>query len=346
MRSAGSRCSLVAALLATTVLAGSQASAQPVTGPGFENHCTPAVPGLEELSGMAVIGDTMYAVGDSGSDDKVAVLDLQCGLERWLPVPVDPYDIEDVGSVRDALWLADVGDNGRRRDTVALTRLDVTDGTGELHRLTYPDGAHDAEALLIEPGGRPVVVTKEWFGTAGIYVPADGATLDDLPSPGPTPLVHVGTPVLDSTSNDATLAAPITGGAVSADGSVAAVRTYTDVYLFPVVDGDVVAALTSGTSVRVPIVAPQGESIAFTPDGDLIAGSEAGNAPGAPIPPLQILRGATASVQPLRPSTATTQDSGDTHMVRWLAVGSAVLAVGAAVVFGLLRIRRGSIRRR
>ncbi|WFR71472.1 hypothetical protein P9209_21400 [Prescottella defluvii] len=60
----------------------------------------------------------------------------------------------------------------------------------------------------------------------------------------------------------------VTGGAVSADGTVAALRTYTDVYLYSAPDGNLVRALTTTTPVRVALPnQPQGEAIAFTPDG-------------------------------------------------------------------------------
>ncbi len=66
----------------------------------------------------------------------------------------------------------------------------------------------------------------------------------------------------------------VTGAALSADGSVVALRTYTDAYLYPVVDGDVAAAFTRDP-VRVPLPGePQGEAIAFTPDGTLLSAGE------------------------------------------------------------------------
>ncbi|MDI9900078.1 hypothetical protein QM716_09430 [Rhodococcus sp. IEGM 1409] len=82
----------------------------------------------------------------------------------------------------------------------------------------------------------------------------------------------------------------VTGGAVSKDGTVVALRTYTDVYLYAAPDGDVVKALTINP-IRVPLPdEPQGEALAFDAAGDLISGSEAYQ---GPLPPLRILRGAS-----------------------------------------------------
>ena len=64
----------------------------------------------------------------------------------------------------------------------------------------------------------------------------------------------------------------VTGGAVSADGHVMALRTYTDAYVYSAPDGDVLAALKR-TPVRVPLPGEkQGEAIAFQPDGTLVVG--------------------------------------------------------------------------
>ena len=150
----------------------------------------------------------------------------------------------------------------------------------------------------------------------------------------------------------------VTGGAVSADGRVVAVRTYTDVYLYPAPDGDIAAALTGATPVRVPMPnQPQGEAIAFTPDGDLLSASEAN---GGPLPPIQILSGATELARSsswsggsvsLSASEGHGQDpaqaSGETtekpSAPRW---STAVLGVGALVAglatFALVRRRSRS----
>lgn len=220
----------VAAAVAATIAFSGTAFASPID---TETYCRPTDPGLDELSGLTSIDGVLYAIGDSGADDRVAVFGADCAVQRWIDVPVDPYDVEDLTSYDGSLWLADIGDNQMSRDTVALTRMDPASGAGELYRLTYPDGAHDAETILIEPGGRPVIVTKELSGVSGVYVPADDQSVADLTSPGPTPMRKVGD--LAFTATDTVGGPPFvvgstlaTGGAVSADGTVAAVRTYTD----------------------------------------------------------------------------------------------------------------------
>ncbi|WP_231569580.1 hypothetical protein [Prescottella defluvii] len=339
-------------LLAAPAAAQSSGSGVLVTGAQFEQVCTPVDPALAELSGLAVSGDATYGIGDSGTDDAVIVMDGDCAVTATVPVPVDPNDIEDMGIGPDGrLWLADTGDNHRVRSTIALIDLDPATGAGQVHRLTYPDSAHDAEALLIQRDGVPLIVTKEVVATNGIYRPAGAATLGGLASPGPTSLERVGDIRLGPTTTPggpvpiggSTL---VTGGAVSADGTVAALRTYTDVYLFSAPDGDLVRALTTTTPLRVALPnQPQGETIAFTPDGDLLAGSESA---GGALPPIQILRGATELAQSTgwsggsvslsaseNQSQEPAQASGDTTEASAAPRWSTVVLAGGALVAGL-----------
>ena len=228
------------------------------------------------------------------------------------------------------LWLADLGDNSRNRQTVALVSLHPESGAGDLYRLRYPDGPQDAETLLLSADGEPVVVTKSLFGPSGIYRPAGARTVTELESPGPTDLERVGTLALGPTETPGgpipgASSSMITGGAVSEDGTVAAVRTYTDVYLFHAPDRDIVAALLSGPDLRIAVPGePQGEAIAFTADGDLLTASEVDSATGEQ-PPVRIVRGVTDLFVADSP-----EDAGDEELST--AVLPVVGAVAAAVV--------------
>jgi hypothetical protein len=258
------------------------------------SRCVVDDPRLVELSGLAVVDGGVWAMADGGRRVELHRLDPDtCAVVESRTAAVDPYDAEDLAAGPDGtLWVGDTGDNERRRATVAVIVVPPR-GTPQLHRLTYPDGPHDAEALLVDARGVPTVVTKE-VGAARIYRPEAA-----LRTAGPTPLVHVGDLVLPSSD---TVGGPIgglgsrtvTGGALSADGRVVALRTYTDAWLFAVPDdGGIVAALR-GTPVRVPLPdEPQGEAVAFTADGALLSGSEArGGVNGR----LRAVPGATALV--------------------------------------------------
>ncbi|MGH3910993.1 MAG: hypothetical protein ACRDRM_09200, partial [Pseudonocardiaceae bacterium] len=250
-------------------LTSSPAAAQPAV----QALCTPADLELTELSGLATDGNRWFAVSDGGTSLRVLVLNpADCGVLDEITADVNPYDVEDLALAHDGtLWLADTGDNDLDRSTVALHRL-TPDGDASLYRLTYPDGPHDAEALLLDQTGIPYVVTKE-LGPARVYRPTG-----TLAEPGPTALEQVATVRIEPTS---TPGGPVggvgsvlvTGGAASIDGQLVALRTYTDAYLFSAPGGDVVAAL-AGAPVRIPLPdEPQGEALALAPDGTLLSGS-------------------------------------------------------------------------
>ncbi|OZC72112.1 hypothetical protein CH306_22910 [Rhodococcus sp. 15-725-2-2b] len=350
----------VVAVVASAAAFGGVASGAPIE---TETYCGPIDPGLAELSGLTSIDGVLYVIGDSGADDRVAELDANCAVTRWIDVPVDPYDVEDLTSYDGSLWLADIGDNRMRRDTVALTRMDPASGGGELYRLTYPDGAHDAETILIEPGGRPVIVTKDLSGVSGVYVPAADQSVADLSSPGPTPMRKVGN--LAFTATDTVGGPPFvvgsilaTGGAVSADGAVAAVRTYTDAYLFRVPDGDIASALVDPTAPRAVVALPdqpQGEASVFTDDGSLLIASEAGfGSAEATLPPilrvpdavdLEMSAPEPVAVEPVSPTvvpeqSAQTPTATDSEWTFRAAVAAGVVLIAGAVGFTVRRSMR------
>jgi hypothetical protein len=304
---------------------------------------------IGELSGLVSDGQRMYAINDGGTKLTVYVLAKDCKVERTIANKTDPFDVEDLARATDGtFWLADIGDNDRKRETIALHAL-TPDGRSTLYRLTYPDGAHDAEAILLDRKGVPYIVTKAPFGPADVYRPAGR-----LASPGPTELTKVASISLAGTD---TPGGPtkiprsigsilVTGGAVNADGTVVAIRTYNDAYLYSAPDGDITAAF-GRKPVRVPLPdEPQGESIAFDPDGTLLSASEG---VGQPI---RAVAGAAALVAPApqpqpggSPSPAGTVNGAPATnsgggLSFWPAVGVAgVVVLGGAVLMGRRRRR-------
>nr|WP_260191589.1 esterase-like activity of phytase family protein [Actinophytocola gossypii] len=304
-------------------------------------------PRLAELSGLVADADGWYAVNDGGTSVTVYAVGRDCVVQREIGADLDPYDVEDLARAPDGtFWLSDTGDNDRDRETIALIAL-TPDGDGTLYRLTYPDGAHDAEALLLDRAGTPYVVTKSTSGNAKVYRPAA-----ELTSPGPTPLELVGSVRISPTTTSGgpvpgfVGSVTVTGGATSQDGSVVALRTYTDAYLWHV-DGDLVAALsTEATRVPLPDEA-QGEAIAFEPDGTLVSASEG---TGEPV---RVVPGAADLVAPPPPSSPpapspepepVAEDPADDPTDPGLPVLPAAVVAVALVGGVFLLLRRGSRR--
>ncbi|MEV6929271.1 hypothetical protein AB0M46_32940 [Dactylosporangium sp. NPDC051485] len=257
------------------------ASANPNLGPAIAGTamCTISDPQITDVSGLVVTADGYAVINDSKAERaraKIFFLDEQCRPTRSVSYPSNAFDPEDLAVAKDGtLWVADVGDNttltgssANRRSSIALWSLAPGGNSPVIHRLAYPDGrARDAEALIMDEDGRPIIITKDPVGE--IYaltgpLPANNAN--------PEPLTRVGTfrPQTTGTTNPYGIVgtAVVTGAALSPDGKRAVVRTMSDAYEFTVVDGDVVAAITTGTPRITPLPSePQGEAIAFTLDG-------------------------------------------------------------------------------
>ena len=304
--------------------------------------CTVRDPRIAESSGLAASASALWTVNDGGSRLRVFQLSRSCAVTRTVDADLDPYDVEDLARAADGtLWLADTGDNSLDRSTVALERI-RPDGSATLFRLTYPDGPHDAEALLLTPSGTVYIATKEPL-TSTVYTPAG-----PLSETRPTPLRKVASVPLPPTGTaggpvGATGQVLVTGGAVSADGRLVVLRTYTDAYVFPAPDGDVEAALRSPDRTRIALPATaQGEAVAVSADGRSLLTSTEG-VPGAVH---EVPLGSAAAV-PAPTATSTTapapaagtapepdEDSGTPGLLRSLVLP----VLGVVLVGGLLSL--------
>ena len=296
---------------------------------------------MPELSGLAAVGDKLLAINDGGDQVTVYVLDTRCRVVDVQTRALDPYDPEDLAVGRDGtVWVADTGDNHGDRATVALLAL-RPDGSGAVYRLAYPDGPHDAEALLLAPDGTPYLVTKEVLGAGSVYRPVaallEGGTVGLVKVAGVS-MTLTGTPGGPVGRAGQLM---ITGGAVSADGRLLALRTYTDAYVWKLSGSDVPAAL-GAEPVRIALPeSPQGEAVTFSTNGrNLVVGSE-----GTPSE-LTLVPLAAEVAPPAAPPTATsplTDPVAALHTGRSPITSAVIAAAVAAVlvwVVGKLRRRR------
>lgn len=136
-------------------------------------------PRIDEASALVALpGGRFATTNDSGDTGRVFTVDgtgRTVGVTTWSEAP---EDVEALAQCRPgSVWVGDVGDNRRARDTVEVARAPV--GPGErtvaptTYRLVYPDGPHDAETLLCQPRtGRLYLATKEFLGGHIYALPA------------------------------------------------------------------------------------------------------------------------------------------------------------------------------
>ena len=312
--------------------------------------CTLADPRLAELTGLAIDGQgNRWAIARRAATVRIYQLRADCSVRTELASAVDPNDLQDLALSRDgSWWLADIGDRPRSRSTIAMIVIGGPDKPA-VYRLRYPDGPHDAKAILLGADGVPLVVTAELDGPAGVYRPNRPLKASEAAQTGVVPLSKVGAVTLpvSSTGNGQPGAEQriVTGGAVTADGRMAALRTHTDAWLLPVSDGDLVAAL-SGRPVRIALPdQPSGEAIAFDQSGALVAGpagpkgsdrqlvrvpgaarfsrAPVGAASGGPTPWVAV---------PGSGSPSRAERGAANPVRRWLLFASAVIVLVVAVV--------------
>lgn len=224
-----------------------------------------ARPELTEVSGVAIVGSTTWMLNDAGDTARIFGLEADGSFRIVKVTGAEAVDWEDLAfepGPQGGLWIADTGGNVVARDTVQLYRVPVpgpADTAVPATRVdvTFSDGPHNIEALLIEPDGSALLITKE-PGTAKVYR-ADTALPATIASPlGSFAPTERGTSV-------------VTGAALSADERTVAIRTYGSVRLYEIPPGSTPADALLDDETKSCAGAPsdevQGEAVAFLPDG-------------------------------------------------------------------------------
>jgi hypothetical protein len=313
------------------LLAAATVAALTAPAPAF--HFTD--PRIVEASGLAFglrSPGVAYVQNDSGDANRFFAVDRRTGATAATVsvAGATNVDWEDIAVAPDAtglaqVWLADTGDNGAVRREVRIYRVRephvartdrgraIRTERAAVWRLRYPDGPVDAEGLAVARGGAAYVVTKSAFGRSAVYqLPAhpDARHVQLLRKVGTIALVPQGV--------DNPLGIPgelaITGAAISPDGSLFAVRTYAEAYLWRLGAGGIAAALRSGPRL-VPLPRqPQGEGIALADDRHAWVDSEGLQAavfdvrlPEVPAPTAEPTAAPTSGSPSVQATQATTQ---------------------------------------
>lgn len=291
-------------LLSSLITLTSEASAQLCRSWSSTEHVFDlANPPFAEVSGMVASQNfpgRVYLVNDSGDHGHFYVLDLTSGRYQKVEVEGFPgYDIEAITlgpcGRQTCLFIADIGDNELRRKIVRIAAVVEKEAFGRKasalrhKKLSYPDGAHDAEALFATTTGELFILSKEfgYFSSdpTRIYR-TDYATLAE---PGVSEVQYLGKFRL---YNPGFLASTplltVTDASLSADESRMLLMTYTQA--FEIRFGDFLSRLQSGEQEwTLPYLtistgfAVQNESVAYLDSEEgFIWTNEAGSSP-APL---------------------------------------------------------------
>lgn len=239
---------------------------------------------IDEASGLAAsaaLPGYLWTIQDSGQPNALYLISKDGKTIKEYNVPgTNNHDWEEVtvGPGPDNgvsyAYIADIGNNNQPVTTTntiyRIPEITGTDGSfsqNALQKITfsYPDGPHDAEALIVDP------VTKDIF-----VLSKENTKIYRLAFPQSTDGVSVAEKV-----GSVPGVALTTAGSVSKDGSEILVRTYFAVYYWKRSNGETVAQTLARSANKTLTVIPesQGEAICFEHEGKgFYTLSEKGNA--------------------------------------------------------------------
>jgi hypothetical protein len=254
-------------------------------------------PVLDESSGLVVSRrqpGVLWTHNDSGDGPNLYAIDATgkllatfrvAGAEAvdWEDMSSGPC-IADLASAGDApvcLYLADIGDNNRRRQWLTVyvvVEPSLEAGTRTIasrsFRYRYPDGPENAEALAVLPDGDVTIVSKGNGGSIGFF----RLRREAIARAAVSGEMLLAEPAGDSGIRpDGEIGRLVTSADVSPDATTLAVRTYYEVFFFhAVTDHDAVAWRDSGKRCFLGDAESQGEAIAYLDRDTLLLTSERG----------------------------------------------------------------------
>jgi hypothetical protein len=234
---------------------------------------------VPEASGLALgrgRAGILWTHNDSGNAPDLFAVGVDGGDRGRIRLPFRTRDWEDISAAPcpragnqdepgNCLYIGDIGDNDRARRSVQVYVLpELTPGTAvtgsgrpSAFSVTYPDGAHNAEAMFVA-GGHLFIVTKDRVGV--VY--RSRAPLDRSGSITMQRVTQLGL-------------TGVTDAEASVDQRSVAVRTPDEVVIYRT--ADLVDGGRVPQGLRIPVGGlrePQGEGVALGQDGTLYLTSE------------------------------------------------------------------------
>ncbi len=260
--------------LLVTLAAGCQKSSvadTPVKEEGFEatplaKALTPGI--LDEASGIAdskINPGYLWVQQDGGTPNEIALLSHDGTFLKKISIKTAVNkDWEDMvlasGPVAGTnyIYLADVGDNDQLSDQHAVYRFAepaaAADEVSTCDKISfeYPDGAHDADAMLVDNSTKDIYIITKKEASSRVYKLSYPQSINSI--------------------NEATLSATlpfsnVTSAAFSPDGKEILIKTYEKIYYWKKEKDETIAQLLAKTPVNLSYqLEPQGEAICFKND--------------------------------------------------------------------------------
>lgn len=277
---------------------------------------------IKESSGLAKSAKyegIWWTLNDSGDTGRVFGVDATGKVRAVLRFSAKVEDTEAIAvDSEGTIYIADIGDNTGSRDMIEVYTIPEPSELGDesnvkYHRydFEYPDGAHDAETLLVEPESKQLFfVTKVKKKAGAIYAAPESASREGtnkLTKLGPAPVAPDG----------------ITDGTFMPDGKTVVLRTYVDVATMTWSETPTLVA-----RANTPI--GQGESVAVGPTGsDILVGTEGSGSAvyQLAVPAKAVAKPPATATRTPKPAATDSSEPKQNHSLRWIIIGAGLLAV-------------------
>ncbi|MBC3541779.1 hypothetical protein ACFSC6_09985 [Rufibacter sediminis] len=219
----------------------------------------PLIPLIAEISGIAdskTIPGHIWAQEDSGNPTRLHLVKHNGAVLKQVFIKgVQNRDWEDLMIFENRVYLADIGDNNRtaRQYTIyhfpepSLTTDTVRNVS--MIRFQYPDGSHDAEAFLIDPKTKDILLFTKTDTLSRVYkveYPYASSGLQVAKLVGNLPYSYV------------------VSAALSPNGKAAIIKTYGALYLYRQKGDEPLEEYLLNAFETLPYtIEPQGEAITF-----------------------------------------------------------------------------------
>lgn len=233
-------------------------------------------PKLGEVSGVVpsrVNAEKLWVHNDSGDGPNLYLIDTSGTLLCTFALDgVEAIDMEDIAWYEDAgrnyLVLGDIGDNRARRKNIRFYVMEEPRWSGQKQQevdrsgirtyvVNYPDTPRDAESFFVDPSSKTLYLFSKRDFEPKIFKTDFLTQGEDDTSKRPVLDVVGNFPVFFATSAD-----------ISTDGSQLLIKNLEHVYYWERKPGQSVVEALSSPFVSLPYkVEPQGEAIAFAPEG-------------------------------------------------------------------------------
>ena len=217
-------------------------------------------PIISEASGIADSKKNqgyLWVQEDGGNPTQLYLLKHDGAVQKKIYISgVSNRDWEDMVLSGADIYLGEIGDNNGVYQEYAFYKfpepLVTTDtiNTVETIRFRYADGAHDAEAFLVDPADKAIYIITKRDSHSKVY---------KLVPPFAASSVHIAEAVGQLSYSG------VVGAAISSDRKEIIVKTYFGLTYYKVENSESIVTALSKTPITIPYIAePQGEAVCFS----------------------------------------------------------------------------------